>query len=158
MRGREGSNSPTTASAQQGKPLIHGPSSLLHHSFCFLSFPITPCCCAPPPSSHSSPQTSLCILSSQLHFLLTPCGSFLPPPLFITIPSPAPSAPHPSSFLLIFFLSNVLQPSPLPPSSLPKFSPPSLLCVTGLWGRRLPLHHQSDNHPHGKLQLPCLWL
>lgn len=34
----------------------------------------------------------------------------------------------------------------------------TLLCVPGLWGRRLPLHHQSHDHPHGKLQLPCLRL
>lgn len=43
-------------------------------------------------------------------------------------------------------------------SFLLNFPLPSLPCITGLWRRWVPVHHQGDNHPHGELQLPCLWL
>lgn len=79
MRGEWRIKFPNACFSSTGKPLIHGLSSFSHHSFSLLSFPITPCCCVPSLSSPNSLQTFLCILSSYLHFSLTPRGSFLPP-------------------------------------------------------------------------------
>lgn len=155
MRGERRIKFPNACFSSTGKPLIHGLSSFSHHSFSLLSFPITPCCCVPPLSSCGSLQASLCILSRYLHFSL-PCGSFLSP-----IPhhcsSPTPRVPHLLPYLL-FFLSCALSPQPLPLLPLLNFPLPSRPCVTGLWGRWLPVHHQGDDHPHGELQLPCLRL
>ena len=123
--GAGGIKFPIVCCGSTGKPLIHGLSSFSHHSFPFLSFPITPCCCGPPLSSPSSLHASLWLLFSL-------------------------------SLLRLLFLS----PSPPPPSHDPRLNCPlpSPPCIAGLWGRRLPVHHQGDNHPHGKLQLPCLRL
>lgn len=156
MRGEGRIKFPNDCFSSTGKPLIHGPPSFSHHSLCFLSFPITPCCCAPPLTAlykHPYVFYQATFISCSLPVALS-C-----PPLFTTIPSPTPSVLHRSSFLLFFFLcSSTTTSAPLPPFSLPKFPLPSLPCVTGLWGRWLPVHHQGDNHSHGELQLPCLWL
>lgn len=79
----------------------------------------------------------------------------LPPDLAVALGSPrlSPSPPDVQHLLpapgplLILYLSQMLPPPLNPPS-----------CLPGLWGRRLPVHHQGDNHPHGELQLPRLRL
>lgn len=130
----------TTAAARRGEPLIHGPPSFSHHSLGSLSFPITPCCFAPPlaaPCKHPYVFHQATFVS-----LLAPRGSFLPR---LIQPDLRRHLPASSCALCLHFLGlNV------PLSSLPH--------VAGLWGRRLPVHHQGDDHPHGELQLPCLWI
>lgn len=101
MRGERRIKFPNACFSSTGKQLIHGLSSLSHHSFSLLSFPITPCCCVPPLSSPRSLQASLRILSSYLHFPLAPCGSFLPPILH-HYPLSCSSSPLSSSYLVLF--------------------------------------------------------
>lgn len=139
MRGERRIKFPNACFSSTGKPLIHGPSSLWHHSFSPLSFPITPCCCTPPtPSPTPYPYVFYQATSVSPSYSLW---------LFPT-PYSHPSAPssslllyfHCLSFLYLVFLFHLFS------------------CITGLWGRWLPVHHQGDNDPHGELQLPCLRL
>ena len=152
MRGERRIKFPSACFGSTGKPLIHGLSSFSHHSLSLLSFPITPCCCVPPlPALSKHPYVfyQATFISSSLPVALS-C-----PPFLTTIPSlTPPGLPLP---YFLFFPPYCALPAP-PPLALLNFPPPSFPCVTGLWGRWLPVHHQGDYHPHGELQLPCLRL
>lgn len=155
----EGSNSPKPAPAQQGKRWFMVPPPF--HIALFVSC-LSPS--LPAVVRLLSPLTALRkrpYVFCQATFILCslPRGPFLP------------SIIHHYS-LSCAFCSSSLFFSPLPLAIMcsltitcdPFFSTyiSSLLlplsCVTGLWGRWFPVHHQGDNHSHGKLQLPCLWL
>lgn len=110
---------------------------------------------------------SLLLCASSLLSLLSPSilmysikvPSFVPHSLWL-FPAPHSSPLFPLLHILFFFslLSQCFPSLSPPPFSLPNFPLPSLPCITGLWGRWFPVHHQGDNHPHGELQLPCLRL
>ncbi len=137
---RGGSNSPTPAPSQQGNLWFMVP----------LPFPIT--------LSGSLLFPSLPAVVRLLFLLSTHLRLFVPHSLWL-FPAPHSSALFPLlHFLFLFSLSFSPSSSPSPLLSLLNFPLLSLCCVTGLWGRWLPVHHQGDNYPHGKLQLPCLWL
>lgn len=107
-----GSNSPTPATAQQGKALIHGLSSFPHHSFPSLSFAITPCCFAPPLSPPCLFPLNILMYSIKL-------PPFLPSPVphsLWLLPAPHSSTRFPSSappLRLLFPFIASLSPSPL---------------------------------------------
>lgn len=135
MRGESRIKSPNACFSSTGKPLIHGLSSFAHHSFSPLSHPIIPCCCT---------------LRSLLSTVIV--TQYIKLPTFSTDSLWMPPAPNSSP------LSPVLVPCSFSIYNSANSSLPSLPCITGLWGRWLPVHHQGDNNTHGELQLPCVWL